>query len=281
MDILRVSLDALIDSLKIFPFLLLIFMVIAVIEESVDARKHTRLLASGYAPLVAAATGVIPQCGISVMAAKLFREGCISLGALIAAFISVSDEAVVLLITEGHWREFLILAAVKFSVALAVGYTVDAIAGGKKREPVPEDEFHGCHHHAGGGPVRKYFVHPLLHCLKTFAFVLVVNLALGLIIYFVGEDKFNAFMRNTGAAQPFVCALVGLIPNCGASVLIVELFGAGGINFAGLAAGLIANAGVGLVLLGKGKREIKVLLLSVAVLYFVGALVGSVIGLIL
>lgn len=282
----EVFLDAIVDSLKVFPFLLFIFVIIAVLEEHVDAKKHVRALGRGYGPLVCSAAGVIPQCGISVMAAKFFQEGCITVGALFAAFISVSDEAVVLLIGEGYWKEFLLITAIKFAVGCGIGYAADAVFRRRDGELAEkhgdEVEYHGCHHSGEKeSAAHRYVIHPLLHCLKTFAFVLAVNVILGFVIYFVGEERFLGFMAGTGYFQPFVCALVGLIPNCAASVLIVQLFASGGINMSGLAAGLIANAGVGLALLFRNRKEIAVCLTALFTLYFAGVIVGEIVMLII
>ncbi len=274
------------DTLKIFPFLLAIFILLAVFEHYVSSQKYARLLGGKFAPLVGSVTGVIPQCGISVMAVKLFQERCITIGTLLAIFISTSDEAVTVLLSNGMWKEFLCLVGIKAVVAIAVGYLADAVL---KKESLRfssgyEDSYAGdcygcCHHAEGKGKWYTFFIHPLLHCLKTAGYILAVNVALGLIIYFVGEDKFGAFMADTGYFQPFVASLVGLIPNCASSVAIVEVFVAGNLTFGGLVAGLVSNAGIGLALMFRDGKHAGRNLLIVFILYFSGVIVGEIITL--
>ena len=214
------------------------------------------------------------------MGAKLFHEGCITVGTLLAIFISTSDEGVVVLLTGGKWKEFLLLTAVKVLAAVIAGYTANAFFKPKPGEEAVSDcdiEYGYCHHHGEHeSKWHEYLVHPLLHSLKTAAFVLAVNVFLGLVIYFVGEGNFEKFMSGTYFLQPFVAGLVGLIPNCAPSVVIAQAFTGGSITFGGLTAGLIANAGVGLAVYFRGRGKIREKLSVVAVLYFTAVTVGEI-----
>jgi len=275
---------ALLDTLKLFPFLLVIFILIEVFEQSVSSKKYAKLLGGKGAPLVGAVTGVIPQCGFSVMGVKLFQERCITVGTLLAVFISTSDEAVSILISRGMWKELLLLVGVKFLIGTAVGYLADFLIGKKdlkweEGEPVHCDC--GCgHSHEGKGKLYTYFVHPLLHCSKTVLFIFIVNVVLGGIIELVGEEAFASFMSSTGYLQPLVAALVGLIPNCASSVVIVELFISGSLTFGALVAGLTANAGIGLALLLKDRKHVLRNVYIILTLYVTGVVFGEVITLI-
>ncbi|MBO7377302.1 MAG: arsenic efflux protein [Clostridia bacterium] len=278
-EILEVLLDALLDTLKVFPFILAAFILIAAIERQIKADKIEKALGGKLAPLIGSATGVVPICGFSAMAAKFYREGVIAVGTLVAIFIAASDEGVIVLLTGGKWREFLILTAVKIAIAVAVGYVANGIFRGERNSHAHGDgaEFSHCHHGGEGeSNLHAYLIHPLLHCLKTTAFVLAVNVALGMVIYFVGEENFSNFMAGTGYFQPFVSALVGLIPNCAPSVVIAETFVKGNLSFGGLLAGLTANAGVGLALIFGEKDKILKNLAIVFTLYFVGVMAGEV-----
>mgnify|MGYP004656925347 FL=1 len=278
-----VLLDALLDTLKILPFLLAIFILISVLEHCVSAKKHTKLLGGKFAPLIGAGLGVIPQCGLSVMAVKLFQENCITVGALIAIFLSTSDEAVPVLISAGRWKEFLLLIGLKVIIGIIVGYAVDFIIkkkpNGVASEHTEEHEEFSCCHHSGDkneSNLHKFFLHPLIHCLKTAGYILAVNVILGIIVWAVGEDKFKQFVLGAGYFQPFVAALIGLIPNCASSVILTETFVSGSLSFGGLLAGLCANAGVGLALLFKDKDNVKRNLAILAVLYTVGVVAGEI-----
>lgn len=284
---LEVLLDALLDTLKILPFLFAIFVIISLLEHRVNAKKHAKLLGGRLAPLVGAGLGVIPQCGLSVMAVKLFQENCITVGTLIAIFLSTSDEAVPILISEGRWQEFLLLVSLKMVIGIIAGYAVDLIVR-KKPEGIHSDdeeeheEFSCCHHSGEKNETgfHKYFLHPLIHCLKTAGFILAVNVILGIIVWAVGEERFKNFVLGAGYFQPFVAALVGLIPNCASSVILTGAYVSGSLSFGGLLAGLCANAGVGLALLFKEKKGIKRNLIILLILYTVGVLSGEIFTLI-
>lgn len=271
----HVVLHALFDTIKLLPFLFVVFVLISVLESRVSSKKYARLLGGRFAPLVGSAVGVIPQCGFSVMAVKLYKKRCITVGTLLAIFISTSDEAVALLIGAGKWGVFFALAGIKLVVAIAVGYFADFFV--KKKDLVWDDERIECSccAHQNARALHVYFIHPLVHSLKTAGYVLVVNVALGSIIHFVGEDNFGQFMLNTGFFQPFVSALVGLIPNCASSVVIVEVYLSGNLTFSALVAGLIANAGIGLALLIKDKRRWLNTIFIILTLYLVAVFIGE------
>lgn len=105
--------------------------------------------------------------------------------------------------------------------------------------------------------LKTYFVHPLLHTLKILAYILIINIVMGLIIHFVGEDKIAEFMTASGVFQPILVTLVGLIPNCASSVLITELFLSDTISFGSCLGGLMVNAGLGIAFLFKENKNIK------------------------
>ena len=278
-EICEVLLDALLDTLKVFPFILAAFILIAAIERHVRADRIAKALGGKFAPLVGSATGVVPICGFSAMAAKFYKEGVIAIGTLVAIFLAASDEGAIVLLTGGKWKEFLLMTAIKIVIAVIIGYVANGIFRGERAHSahVEGSEFSHCHHSGEGeSNLHAYFIHPLLHCLKTIAFVFGVNVALGIIIYFVGEENFASFMAGTGYFQPFVSALVGLIPNCAPSVVIAETFVKGNLSFGGLLAGLTANAGVGLALIFGEKENFFKNLAIAFTLYFVGAMAGEV-----
>ncbi len=112
-----------------------------------------------------------------------------------------------------------------------------------------------CHHNMAS---KKFeWLHPLIHCLKIFAYILVVNLVLGITIYFIGEENFLNFLQSSYVFQPLLAILIGIIPNCAASVLITELYLAGGLSFGSILAGLCVNSGIAIVLLLKQNKNWK------------------------
>jgi len=288
---LEVILDALKDTLIVFPFILIIYMLIELMENGTSAAKSRRALNGPLAPLIGGATGLIPQCGFSVMAAKLYDSGLIRTGTIMAVFLATSDEALIILLVNSPLstqaaQSILPLILVKLLVAVAVGYLVNAIIPDKHSEVQPlygnsEIMSYSCgHDHSGKTTVRLYVLEPLYHALKVTAFILLVNLVLGFIIAEVGEDKLASGLIGGAYYGPFITAAVGLIPNCASSTVITETFVRGGISFGSCVAGLCTNAGLGLVVLLKNTKKIKRNILLVISMYAISVIVGIVINVI-
>ncbi len=295
-------LDALIDTLKLAPIIVATYILIELVESKFATRvTKSRALFSHAAPALGAAVGIVPQCGFSVVSANLYSARKISLGTLLAVFIATSDEAVpVLLADYTNAYKLLPLLVVKFVLALVVGYAVHflcphgfkfgktaapatgtpAVSADKPSETaeIPaethdrdDNAVHGCHGHnvTGKSSVKELILHPLLHSLTVLGFIFAVNAVLGLIIYFVGEDRLTEFLSKTEILQPFVATLIGLIPNCAASVVITKLYAMGGLTLGSAVAGLSAGAGIGYAVLFKENKNLKENLLIVAFMYVV------------
>ena len=294
----EVLLEAFLDSLKVFPFLILLYVLIEVVEEKVSTSKQFLKYTNGkYATVVGAGLGLIPQCGFSVVASDLYSKHYIKLGTMLAIFIATSDEAVPIILSNPE-KAYLIfpILLIKFVFAVMVGYGVDCVYNFicKKRtivEIVPPDHEHEhleetpegcCGHHVEGerSTLKKFFVHPLIHSLKILLYIFIVNLVLGLVIHFVGEESVVSFMQSVTFLQPLIVPLVGLIPNCASSVLITQMLILDGITFGSAVAGLCVNAGIGLAVLFKQNKNVKQNLGIVGLLYGVSVVLGYVITLI-
>lgn len=277
-EIMEIIADALLDSLKVFPFLFLMYVLIEFLENSTNITKNKNILRGRLAPLLGAATGIIPQCGFSVMAAKLYDKRIIRTGTVLAVFLATSDEALIILLSEGT-KAFAVMPviAVKFVVAVAVGYLLNGLYRNESLSELSENEAirgNACgHDHEEDSKVRRYLLHPLVHSVQIFAYILVVNLAFGFAMHFA-EVPITNFLEQGLWFQPLIAGLVGLIPNCASSVLVTQSYVLGAISFGGMMAGLCANAGLGFVILFKNIREWKRNLLLVAVLYAVSVGVG-------
>lgn len=332
----EVVLDAVLDSLKVLPFLLLLYIIIEVVEERVSTgTKFFKYTQGRYATLVGASLGLIPQCGFSVVASDLYARRYIKVGTLLAIFIATSDEAVPIILSNPT-KAYVIfpILAIKFVFALLVGYGADLILGkyykanplvkgtlkdisaknhnhndsnhehtqnendkpqisleankdvtvNSKQRSESENviteaelEVDGCCGHNIEGKrstLKQFFIHPLIHSLKVFAYILVVNLVLGIIIEFVGEQNVVNFMQSFVWLQPLLTSLVGLIPNCASSVLITQLYLVGGISFGATIAGLCVNAGIALAVLFKENKNIKHNLLIVGTLFVLSVALG-------
>ncbi len=291
------------DTLPLLPWILGLYILIELLENKADFKQVQRL-GGRLGPLVGSATGLIPQCGFSVMAAKFFERKYITVGTLLAIFMSTSDEAFILMLGSGTGAVWVLpMLAVKILVGVSVGYAADgimkAVRGGQVcvempsspdkapasahdyfiREYLAEKETDvncscGRRHEEGDTAWKSYLFYPILHTLKVAAFIFLVNFLLTAIIHSVGEEAFASFMHANRFFQPFVACLVGLIPNCASSVVLTETFLSGAITFGSCAAGLCANAGMGFVVLLRNVRKWKRNLALVAVCYFVSVAVG-------
>lgn len=273
-----VILDALIDTAKLFPFLLIVYIVIELVEHKTDLSRPHGGLSGKLGPLIGGATGLIPQCGFSVMAAKLYEHRHITVGTLFAVFIATSDEAFIILLSSGTGAIAIMpMIAIKLIVGVAVGYLADAIVR-RPTEEVEEHEHYDCtscgREHDGKKNFRLYFVDPLLHSLKVAAFILIVNLIFGFLFFAVGEENVIGFLQAGIWIQPLVAAFIGLIPNCASSVVLTQAYLLGGLTFGSCLAGLCANAGLGLLVLLKDVKKWKRNLVFILSLYAIGAAVG-------
>lgn len=311
-----VVLDALIDTLKLFPFLFLLYILIELMEHNTRVGKPNKALSGKWAPLFGSVVGLVPMCGFSVMAAKLYRHRHLTLGTLIAVFVATSDEAfLVLLLSSLGWAEKLLsivaLIGSKVVLGAGAGYCVDLILKNCARPPevheleahaheVHKHEEHGHeeeHNHAQGeeytvcehkhgkeSTLSLYLVSPLLHALKIAAFVLAINLAFGFLFFGIGggnaeagEEKVIAFMQGAGYwYQPLIGCLIGLIPNCASSVVLAETYALGGIAFGSLLGGLCVNAGLGYLVLLRDTKKWKETLFIVGGLFLFSLAAGYV-----
>jgi len=272
--------DALLDSVKMLPFLYAAYLLIEWIERSHGERIEAALAGGGRWGFVPAALlGCVPQCGFSAMAANLYASRVISLGALLAVFLATSDEAVPLLLAvPAQWPRLALLLGLKLLVALAAGLVLDA-GGGRLLPPALRGGYTGraaevdCH--AEHAPAQSIFWAAACHTAEIFAFILLFNLLLGFVVAWVGPAAVEAFLGRMGPLQPAFAALIGLVPNCAASVLLTQLYLAGSIGFGAAVAGLCSGAGVGLAVLCRANRSLKQNLFIIGLLWAVGAVFGT------
>ena len=234
-EIMEIIADALLDSLKVFPFLFLMYVLIEFLENSTNITKNKNILRGRLAPLLGAATGIIPQCGFSVMAAKLYDKKIIRTGTVLAVFLATSDEALIILLSEGT-KAFAVMPviAVKFVVAVAVGYLLNGLYRHESLSELSENEAirgNACgHDHEEDSKVRRYLLHPLVHSVQIFAYILVVNLAFGFAMHFA-EVPITKFVEQGLWFQPLIAGLLGLIPNCASSVPVTHTHVLSAISF--------------------------------------------------
>lgn len=295
--------DCLSDSLKMLPLIFLTYVIIELIERKADFAKNGRFLTGKAAPVLGSLAGAFPQCGISVMSAKLYERGIIGVGTLLSVFIATSDEAFSILISSPQRLALIPLLLIKIVIAVIVGEVANLIF---HKKITPEDEKFDheeicthCHDHGTEDEdehdddhretrshakklwAKRYLLIPLIHSLQTFAYVLAVTLVFGVLFAdngLIGADKLSAFLDSSKYFAPFITSLIGLIPNCASSAVITSAYVRGAISFGAMTAGLISNAGVGLAILFKNTRKTKRNLFIMFTLYLIGSICGIIIS---
>ena len=275
--ILDALLDALLDTVKTVPFLLIAFLILEALEHYSNNYMNRALGKMGKAgPLAGAIFGCVPQCGFSVTAANLYSGGVITLGTLMAVFLSTSDEAVLILFSHpGSGRVIAQLLLGKIAIGIVFGYLLDFLFRNKKEHI--GDMCRGCGCSDDSGIVKPAVRHTVQLTLYIFLFTAVLNLVLGL----VGVDALTTLLGKDAWFQPFLTALLGLIPNCASSILITELYLAGGLSLASAMGGLCAGAGIGLAVLFRENHPMKENIGIVALLYLLSAGAGLLLELVL
>ncbi len=273
--------DTLLDCLKTAPFLFGAFLLMEFIEHRSSGGLKRALAHSGwYGSALGAALGSVPQCGFSVAAVNLYAGKLITLGTLISVFLSTSDEAVPLLMTNAqHWPVILKLIAIKVVVAVFFGFLIDLCLRNRRKNELAHTNYHKqelCEHcHCE----RGIFSSALRHTGSILAFLIVFTLALNIILEYLGQEAIAAVLITDSPFQPALAALIGFIPNCASSILLVELYTQGSLSFASVVAGLCTGTGVGLAVLFRMHKKWKHNVAIAGLLFLIAVLVGFVITL--
>lgn len=271
------------DCLKMLPFLFLAYLLIEYVESYQSARLQKLLAGNGrWGFAVGGMLGLVPQCGFSAMAANLYAGRVITPGTLLAVFIATSDEALPLLIAGGDWRTLGLLIGGKLVLALGCGFVLDRVialrrggwGGFSGRQ---EDVYCGEEHESEG----NIFAAALRHTAQVFALVFVLTLAFGGLMELAGEEWLAAALARVGVLQVPLAALVGFIPNCAVSVLLMQLYTGGLLSFGAMFAGLCSGAGVGLIVLWRTNPSKKGNLKLMGVLYLCAVAGGYLASLVL
>lgn len=275
--------ETLTDSFKMLPFLFLAFLLLEALEHHAGEKINNTLRSAGKAgPLLGSLLGCIPQCGFSVFAANLYSGGVITLGTLLAVFLATSDEALIILISQpSRGKDILLLLLFKVVIGVAAGYITDLFI---KKHPEKEEHDIGdiCkNEHCHCDEHKGIFVPALTHTLKVFGFLLVFTLILNFAIELLGPEKLSKILLGNTFFQPLIAALIGLIPNCAASVLLTEMYLSGALSFASVIAGLCSGAGIGLVVLFRTNKKPRENLKILGLLYGISALAGVITELII
>ena len=294
-DILHILLHSIEESILVFVVALILYFIISFLEEKIAkglAKKNR------FSPLIASGLGLVPQCGLSIVASDLYVKKHITMGTIIALFLACSDEAIPILLSHPSDKTIVsvgLIILIKFVVGFITGYLVDFFLTRNKHEVHEhlehchksfEEEVHiGCCSHPIEGvseetKIYKHLVHPLVHSLKIFAYVLTINFIFSLIIHYVGQENLEAFLQSNKYFAPVFASLIGVIPNCAASVVITNVYLLDYLSLGACISGLCMNAGLGLLFLFKRKHDLKDSFTILGIMFGVSIFVGYIICLI-
>ena len=271
--------EALLDGVKLLPFLFITYLVMEYMEHKTSQKTGLILQKSGrWGVVLGGVFGVVPQCGFSAAASNLYAGRIITLGTLIAVFLSTSDEMLPILISEQ--APLLVIAKILILKAV-IGITAGALVdlwirkrkGSQKEELRIEQICDHQHCHCGEGNIFKS---ALKHTLQIFLFILLVSFLLNLIIEWIGDAALVLVLSSKPVLGPMLAGMVGLIPNCASSIVLTQLYLEGVLGAGSMTAGLLSGTGVGLLVLFKVNDKVKENIRITALLYVIGVLAGVV-----
>lgn len=283
-------LDSLLDGLKdgawSLPVLFVAYLLMELLERS---QKLNEEILHGYShkagPLLGGLLGVVPQCGISGAAATLFSTGSVTVGTMLAVFFTTSDEMLPIMLSsvaDGDIRlsSILLIVLGKAALGVALGYLADLLLTKYIRSQKNIHGFCEREHCACDEEEGNVFVSALKHTLKIAVMLIAVNVILNFVLGVIGVERLSGSVLNRPFIGEILLALVGLIPNCSVSVVITESYLSGLIGLGGLFAGLLSNAGIGLLVLFRTNKNLKENLVITSTLYGLSAAAGIVITLV-
>ena len=271
----EIILHGLLDTIKIIPFLFLTYLLMEFIEHKAgEGAERFMQRAGAFAPVVGGALGAVPQCGFSAAAANLYAGRVVSMGTIVAVFLSTSDEMIPILLSGNIPGATVALVVLyKTVVGILVGLGVDLAIRLllRKSEKINIDAIcdeDNCHCERG------IWYSALHHTLTISLFVLLITLALNTLIFFVGEENLAAVMYDKPFVSHLIAAVVGLIPNCAASVALATLCSQGLITAGTMLSGLFSGAGVGILVLWKVNKKPKENIIIMAIIVLAGIIFG-------
>lgn len=276
--------ETLIDAIKLLPFLFITYLIMEYIEHKMGDKSKAAIKKSGkLGPFVGSILGAFPQCGFSVSATNLYAGRVITLGTLIAVYLSTSDEMLPIFISEAVSPMIILkIIGIKVLIGIIAGIIIDFVINKFKKNKIEEehdDIGHICeedHCHCDEKGVIKSAIH---HTLNIFLFIVLITFVLNIVVHIVGEERIAGLILNRPVIGPMIASLIGLIPNCAASVIITNLYLENVISLGSMISGLLTGAGVGLAILFRTNNKLKENISIIALLYGIGVISGIIIEL--
>ena len=272
-----IVMDTLIDGLKIIPFLFIAFLIIELIEHKLSNKNKELISKTGrFGPLYGSVLGIFPQCGFSVLTTNLYVTRIVSLGTLISVYLSTSDEMLPILLSQNVSILLIFkILLIKVFIGMTSGFIIDFILRKKDSGTIDYEICHeeNCH-------CKDHLLLSVIkHTLHITLFLIVTTFFLNLLVEYTGILDTNNIIAN----NPFsilITSLIGLIPNCGASVMITTLYVKEVISFAALISGLLTGSGVALLVLFRSNKKLSENILILSLVYFIGVIIGMVLELV-
>ena len=276
-NMLDVILDTLIDTLKLLPFLFVAFLIIESIEHKLSNKSKKVITKAGkVGPLFGSLLGAIPQCGFSVMATNLYVTRIVTLGTLISVYLSTSDEMLpVLLSNKTDFSIILKIILTKVIIGMLFGFLIDFILRKKKQTNIEKKNYDICEHEhcdCSHGILKSTIKHTLI----TIVFILITTLILNICMEYFRNYIMNKILLKNNIFGPFITSLIGLIPNCGSSVAITQLYLDHAISYGAMIGGLLSASGISLLVLFKINKSMKENFKILLLVYFLGSISGIV-----
>jgi len=280
--VLHVLTDTLIDSIKLFPFLLITYIVMEYLEHRTSSKTRDLIKKSGkFGPAIGGVLGAFPQCGFSAAASNLYAGRVITLGTLISIYLSTSDEMIPVFISEKVSVSIILtIVGIKIVVGMIAGFLIDLIMR-RSANAIDINETIGgiCEHehcHCENGILKS----ALKHTLIIMMYIVLISFALNVLIFFIGQENLGHIILNQPFLGNLIAGMVGLIPNCAASVVITQLYLQGIMSTGSMLAGLLSAAGVGFLVLFKVNYDMKENVKIVAIVYVISVTIGIFVDLI-
>ena len=275
----EVILDTIVDSLKLIPFLLVAFLIIELLEHKLNNKtKNIITKSKKIGPIIGSLLGVIPQCGFSVMATNLYITRIITLGTLISIYLSTSDEMLIIMISEKVEISLILkILLIKIFFGIIYGLIIDKIINKNKKDKetnyeLCDEEHCDCNH--------SILLSAIKHTLHITLFIFIITLIINTLFTLLVDNYLSKILLNNSILSPFITSLIGLIPNCAASVILTELYLNSTISLGALIGGLLTSSGSSLLVLIKNNKNKKENLSIILLLYALGVLSGIIIELI-
>ena len=277
--------ETLIDSIKLLPFLFITYLIMEYTEHKMGEKSKKTIQKSGkWGPFFGSILGIFPQCGFSVSATNLYAGRVITLGTLIAVYLSTSDEMLPIFISEAVSPIIILkILGIKLIIGMIAGFIIDVVIHmfrKNKKDDLEEIEIeHVCKEEDCHCDEKGILKSSVKHTISIFIYIVIITFIINIIVHLVGEDTIASWILNKPILGPVISALIGLIPNCAASVVLTNLYLENVISVGSMIAGLLTGAGVGLMVLFKTNHDWKENLKIVGLLYLIGVISGVVLQL--